>query len=203
MQQTGSFNETAVVDRTRNGDSSAFVELVGRHEAGLYRMVRLFVQSQEEAEEVLQATFIEAYENVGKSCGNCAVRPWLVGVAVRLVLAGQPAHNDSRAVALDAPVEFEETAAPREALAWEDIPDSFCALPQNREALTRALESLHPALRAVFVLRDIEGISTEESAALLRLPAQAVRLRLRQARMELRDRLSAYFTRAAAHESQR
>ncbi len=170
LEQTGGFDETAVVKRARNGDFRAFTELVERYEASIFRLTRHFTRSQSEAEEALQKTFLEAWEKLGALRGDSGFRPWLIRIAVRQALTRPRAHRDGRTAWPDEPVEV------------EGEPD-------------RALESLHPDLRAVFVLRDVEGIRTEDTAAMLRLTVQAVRGRLLRARMQMQERLSPYFKR--------
>jgi RNA polymerase sigma-70 factor (ECF subfamily) len=184
LEQTDGFDETAVVDRARNGDFRAFAELVERYEAGILRLTRHLTQSQEEAEEVLQGTFLEAYEALGELRGNSEFRPWLIRIAVRQALTIPRAQEKDRAVSVGDPIDV-----------WQDVPESAGSLKENREILDRALESLRPVLRAVFVLRDVEGIRTDDTAAMLHLPVQAVRHRLLRARMQLRERLRPYFER--------
>jgi len=179
LEQTGGFDETAVVDRARHGDFRAFTELVERYAATVLRLTRHFTGSQGEAEEVLQGTFLKAYEELSELRSNCEFRPWLIRIAVRQALTRPGAPRKDRAAWLDEPGEVEgETAT-------QALPD-------------RALESLHPDLRAVFVLRDMEGIRTEDTAAMLQLTVQAVRRRLLWARMQLRERLSPYLMRESS-----
>jgi RNA polymerase sigma-70 factor (ECF subfamily) len=147
---------------------------------------------------VLQGTFIEAYEDLGELRGDFEFRPWLIRIAVRQALMRPRAQNKDRTVSLDEPFDVEEETVPREAMIWEDIPESICSLKKNREILDRALESLRPVLRAAFALRDMEGICTEDTAAMLHLPVRAVRHRLLRARMQLRERLSPYFKRKSS-----
>jgi RNA polymerase sigma-70 factor (ECF subfamily) len=195
FEQTGGVDETAVVDRARNGDFRAFTELVERYEASILRLTRHFTRSQWDAEEALQGTFLEAYENLGELRGSSEFRPWLIRIAVRQALMRPRAQNKDRAVSLDELFDVEEETVTRETVIWKDIPESICSLEENREIPDRALESLRPVLRAVFILRDMEGIRTEDTAAMLHLPVQAVRRRLLRARMQLRERLSPYFKR--------
>lgn len=170
MEQTCGFDETVVVDRARQGDFCAFAELVERYEASVFRLARHFTRSQGDAEEVLQRAFLEAYEGLGELPGEAEFHPWLIRIVVSQALMRPRPRKKDRAVSPDTPFEV-----------------------KNREILDRALESLRPVLRAVFVLRDMEGIRTEDTAAMLRLPVPVVRRRLLRARMQLRVRLSPYF----------
>ena len=175
LEQTGGFDETAVVNRARNGDFPAFTELVERYEASVFQLTRHFTRSQEDAEEILQGTFLEAHGALGELRGDSEFRPWLIRIAVRQALMRLRARRKDRDVGPDGP-----------------------PLERNREVPDRALESLHPVLRAVFVLRDMEGIRTEDTAAMVRLPVHAVRRRLLRARMQLRERLSPYLKRESS-----
>ena len=198
LEQTGGFDETAVVDRARNGDFRAFAELVERYEASIFRLTRHFTRSQGDAEEVLQGTFLEAYENLGELQDGSEFRPWLICIAVRQALMRSDERTKDMAVSLDEPFEVEEETATGEAVIWEDISESVCSPEKNREIPDRALENLRPVLRAVFALRDMEGIRTEDTAAMLDMPVQAVRRRLLRARMQLRESLSPYFKRKSS-----
>ena len=149
LGQTDGFDETAVVDRARNGDFRAFSELVERNGASVFQLTRHLTRNQEDAEEVLQGTFLEAYENLGELRGNSGFRPWLVRIAVRRALMRPGARRKGPGCLAGRAFEAEEKAATREA----------------RDSRTAHLESLRPVLRAVFLLRDMEGIRTEDTAA--------------------------------------
>ena len=93
LEQTGGFDETAVVNRARNGDFRAFTELVERYEASIFRLTRHFTRSQSEAEEALQETFLEAWEDLGELRGDSGFRPWLIRIAVRQARMRLRAHR--------------------------------------------------------------------------------------------------------------
>jgi RNA polymerase sigma-70 factor (ECF subfamily) len=170
MEQTRGFDETVVVDRARHGDFRAFAELVERYEAGVFRLARHLTRSQGDAEEVLQRTFLEAYEGLGELPGGSEFHPWLIRIVVSQALMRPRPRKEDRAVSPDKPFEVKNGK----------IPD-------------RALGSLRPVLRAVFVLRDMEGMCVEDTAAMLHMPARAVQRRLLRARLQLRERLIPYF----------
>ncbi len=101
-------------------------------------------------------------------------------------------------VSLDEDVKTEDDSLPREVADWSPNPEQMYNQAELREILTRTIQGLPPGFRTVFVLRDVEGLSTEETASALELSIPAVKSRLLRARLQLRERLSRYFQKRAA-----
>lgn len=187
--------EQALVDRAREGDTQAFTRLVEMYERKIYRLARHITQNDEDAEDVLQESFLKAYSNLSKFEGQSKFYTWLVRIAVNEALMKLRKRKSDRTVSLDEPHETDEDSVPREIAVWEDDPERKYSREELREILERAVDSLKPGFRTVFVLRDIEELSTEETAEALGISVPAVKSRLLRARLQLRERLTRLFRR--------
>jgi len=187
--------EQALVDRARNGDAAAFTELVERYERKIYRLAKHITQHDEDAEDVLQESFMKAYSNLDSFQGQSKFYTWLVRIAVNEALMKLRKRKSDRTVSMDEPHETEEDTVTREIAVWEDDPEKKYSREELREILARAVDSLKPGFRTVFVLRDIEELSTEETAEALGISVPAVKSRLLRARLQLRERLTRLFRR--------
>jgi RNA polymerase sigma-70 factor (ECF subfamily) len=118
---------------------------------------------------------------------------WLVRIAVNEALMRLRRRRPERMVSLDEEVRTEDATMPREVADWSPNPEQLYSQAQMREILQRTIQGLPPGFRTVFVLRDVEGLSTEETAEALELSVPAVKSRLLRARLQLRDRLNKYF----------
>jgi RNA polymerase sigma-70 factor, ECF subfamily len=187
-------NEAVLVRSAQAGCNESFDVLVTRHEQRIYRLNYAITKNAEDAEDVLQETFLKAYANVGNFRGDSRFYTWLVRIAINEALMKLRRHHASAWVSLEEPVENDEgTSTSREIEDWRENPEESYSRTELRAILSKALEDLRTPLRVVFVLRDIEGFSTEETARLLGLSITAVKTRLRRARLGLRKRLSVWF----------
>ncbi len=193
--QTDGFDEAAVVARAQTGGEEAFTELVNRYEGNIYRLARHITQNPEDAEDVLQETFLKAYEHLADFQGNSKFYTWLVRIAVNQALMKLRKRKSDASVSLDDPYDTGEENLVREIAVWEPNPEQTYSQEEIRSILERAVDSLPPTFRAVFALRDIEELSTEETAAILNLSVPAVKSRLLRARLRLREKLTRYFKR--------
>jgi RNA polymerase sigma-70 factor (ECF subfamily) len=191
----GVFDEAAVVARAQAGDVRAFSELVIRYERNILRLAQHITQNREDAEDVLQDTFLKAYEHLGQFQGNSKFYTWLVRIAVNESLMKLRRRKADKTVSIDAPVETGEEPMAREIAVWEDNPEQRYSREELRAILDRAVESLALPYRTVFALRDIDELSTEETAEALGLSIPAVKSRLLRARLQLRDKLTRFFRR--------
>ncbi len=193
--QTSEFDEAGLVAQAQQGGVEAFTELVTRYEGNIYRLARHITQSPEDAEDVLQETFLKAYEHLVDFQGNSKFYTWLVRIAVNQSLMKLRKRKSDASVSLDDPYDTGEENLTREIAVWEPNPEQTYSREEIRAILEKAVESLPPTFRAVFALRDIEELSTEETAALLNLSIPAVKSRLLRARLRLREKLTRYFRR--------
>ena len=190
----GEFDEAPLVAKARAGDAGAFTELVTRYDGKIFRLARHITQSQEDAEDILQETFLRAYQHLGDFQGNSKFYTWLVRIAVNQSLMKLRKRRSDRSVSLDETFDTGEDTVTREIAVW-DNPEQNYSREEIREILEKAIESLPPIFRTVFALRDIEELSTEETAVVLNLSVPAVKSRLMRARLRLREKLTHYFKR--------
>jgi RNA polymerase sigma-70 factor (ECF subfamily) len=188
-------DELTLVNRAREGDTGAFNDLVRRYERKIYRLAMNITQNAEDAEDVLQETFLKAYEHLGDFQGNSKFYTWLVRIAVNEALMKLRKRKSDRTVPLDEPVETGEETVVREIAVWDQDPETKYSQEELSGILKEAIESLRPAFRTVFVLRDIEELSTEETAQALGISVPAVKSRLLRARLQLREKLTRFFKR--------
>jgi RNA polymerase sigma-70 factor (ECF subfamily) len=189
------FDEAALVAQAQQGGVEAFTDLVNRYERNIFRLARHITQSQEDAEDVLQETFLKAYEHLVDFQGNSKFYTWLVRIAVNQSLMKLRKRKTDASVSLDEPYDTGEENLTREIAVWDPNPELIYSREEIRSILEKAVESLPATFRAVFALRDIEELSTEETATVLNLSIPAVKSRLLRARLRLREKLTRYFKR--------
>ena len=188
-------DELALVQAAKSGDVSAFEELVRRYDRNVFRIAQHITQNREDAEDVVQDAFLKAYSNLAQFQGQSKFYTWLVRIAVNEALMKLRRRRPERTVSLDEEVKTEEDSLPREVADWSPNPEQLYNQEELRDILSRTIQGLPPTFRTVFVLRDVEGLSTEETAEALDLSVPAVKSRLLRARLQLRERLNRYFQR--------
>src|SRR5277367_109381 len=189
------FDEGSLVAKAKAGDAQAFTDLVNRYQNKIYRLAKHITQNDEDAEDVLQEAFLKAYEHLDGFQGNSKFYTWIVRIAVNESLMKLRKRRGDRTVPLDEPLDTGEETVKREIAVWEDNPEQQYSQEEMREILDEAVQSLKPDFRTVFVLRDIEELSTEETAESLGISIPAVKSRLLRARLALREKLTRKFKR--------
>ena len=187
-------DEPALVAAAQSGDIAAFEELVGRYERKIFRLTQNITQNREDAEDAMQESFLKAYEHLGEFQGNSRFYTWLVRIAVNQALMKLRKRRPN-VVSLDEEVDTGEETVPRDVQDWGPSPEDRFEQTELSEILSRAIADLDPPFRVVFQLRDIEELSTEETAEALDLSVPAVKSRLLRARLKLRQKLDRYFRR--------
>jgi RNA polymerase sigma-70 factor (ECF subfamily) len=187
--------ESILVDAARSGDIGAFESLVRRYDRNVFRIAQHITQNREDAEDVVQDAFLKAYQNLGQFQGQSKFYTWLVRIAVNEALMRLRRRRPERMVSIDEDVKTEEDSMPREIADWSPNPEQQYTQAELKDILGKTIQGLPPSFRTVFVLRDVEGLSTEETAAALELSVPAVKSRLLRARLQLRERLNKYFKR--------
>ncbi len=188
-------DELALVRAAKGGDVSAFEQLVKRYDRNVFRIANHITHSREDAEDVVQEAFLKAYSNLEKFQEQSKFYTWLVRIAVNEALMKLRKRRPERFVSLDEDVKTEDDSLPREVADWSPNPEQLYNQEELRDILSRTIQGLPPTFRTVFVLRDVEGLSTEETAEALELSVPAVKSRLLRARLQLRERLNRYFQR--------
>ncbi len=188
-------DEGQLVAQAKAGDVQAFTDLVNRYERKIYRLAKHITQNDEDAEDVLQEAFLKAYEHLDSFKGDSKFYTWIVRIAVNEALMRLRKRRTDRTVPLDEPVDTGEEMVTREIAVWEDNPEQRYSREEMHDILEQAVETLKPDFRTVFVLRDIEELSTEDTAETLGISIPAVKSRLLRARLALREKLTRQFKR--------
>lgn len=188
-------DESLLVDKAKAGDQQAFTDLVARYQRKIYRLAKNITRNDEDAEDVLQEAFLKAYEHLDTFEGHSKFYTWIVRIAVNEALMKLRKRRGDREVSLDEPVGLGEDEVKREIAVWEDNPEQRYSREEMQQILNEAVDSLKEDFRTVFVLRDIEEMSTEETAEALKISIPAVKSRLLRARLALREKLTRKFKR--------
>ena len=188
-------DESILVSAAKNGDVGAFEQLVQRYDRNVFRIAQHITQNREDAEDVVQDAFLKAYQNLGQFQGQSKFYTWLVRIAVNEALMRLRRRRPERMVSLDEDVQTAEDSMPREVADWAPNPEQLYTQAELKDILGKTIQGLPPGFRTVFVLRDVEGLSTEETAEALNLSIPAVKSRLLRARLQLRERLNKFFKR--------
>jgi RNA polymerase sigma-70 factor (ECF subfamily) len=168
-----------LLKRTAAGEREAFDEVVVRHQAAVFRFARAATESPAAAEDVLQETFLAAWRAAGTYQGRSAVRTWLLTIA-----RNQAWHHRDRAGRI--PVDDVPLPELGEAAGWgAQSPEEEAVRSQRRGRLARALAALGPEEREILVLRELEELTGEETAAALGIGLAAMKSRLHRARLRL------------------
>jgi RNA polymerase sigma-70 factor (ECF subfamily) len=170
-------DEPVLVAAAKAGDAAAFEELVNRYERKIFRLTMNITRNHEDAEDAMQDAFMKAYSHLSGFQEDSRFYTWLV----RMRRPNQ--------FSLDEPVEGEDDLMPREIEDWGPSPEQRYAQSELHGILDQAIDQLDPDFRTVFVLRDIEELSTEETAAIVGISVPAVKSRLLRARLKLRQKL--------------
>lgn len=182
-----------LVERAKAGDTAAFEKLVKQYDRQIFRTALHITQNREDAEDITQDVFFKAFQKLEQFQGNSKFSTWLVRIAVNESLMRLRRRKTSRTVSMDQDVETEEGAIPRDFAEWRPNPEQIFSQSELGDILRKTIAGLPPGFRTVFTLRDIENLSTEETADALGLSVPAVKSRLLRARLQLRERLSRYF----------
>jgi RNA polymerase sigma-70 factor (ECF subfamily) len=189
-------NEAQLVAAAKAGDISAFETLVNRYERKIFRLAQNITQSREDAEDAMQEAFLKSFEHLGDFQGNSRFYTWLVRIAVNQALMKLRKRRPNQ-VSLDEQKDTGEDLIPREVEDWGPTPEERFEQTELRRILSTAIAELHPSFRVVFQLRDIDELSTEETAEALGLSVPAVKSRLLRARLKLRQKLDRHFRKEA------
>lgn len=190
--------DVALVERVRGGDVSAYDTLVRKYERQVFRIAQRITQNREDAEDVTQDTFVKGFEKLDQFQGNSKFYTWLVRIAVNESLMRLRKRRTGKMVSIDEDVETEEGSVPRDLADWAPDPEQNYSQAELHKILEKTIKGLPPGFRVVFELRDVQGLSTEETAEALGLSIPAVKSRLLRARLQLRERLTRYFKRKRA-----
>src|SRR5712664_862826 len=185
-------DEHLLVAAAKSGDITAFEELVNRYERKIFRLTMNITRNREDAEDAMQDAFMKAYSHLDKFHEDSRFYTWLVRIAANEALMRLRKRRPNQ-VSLDEPIEGEDDFIPQQIQDWGPSPEQRYAQTEMRDILRSVIEELSPDFRVVFVLRDVEGLSTGETAEAVGITETAVTSRLLRARLKLRQKLDRHF----------
>ncbi len=181
-----------LVHASKNGDVSAFEQLVGRYDRKLLRIAQNITHNREDSQDAVQEAFLKAFQHLDQFREDSQFSTWLIRITMNQSLMKLRKQRAIGEVSLDEDFQADGDMLPLEVADWAPNPEELYKTSELRDILTKTLRELRPILRAVFVLRDIEGLSIVQTAEVLDLSHTAVKARLRRARLQLRG-LNKYF----------
>jgi RNA polymerase sigma-70 factor (ECF subfamily) len=195
-----------LIARLQARDEAAVHELAERYSSRIYQLALRHMKNREDAEEVTQDVLMKVYRKVGAFRGDSALSSWIYRITFNTAmsklrntkLARQAEQERERALAASAAGE-DRPRTPRQAADWSRMPDEELLRTQLRDAVAQAIRELPEIYRAPVVLRDIQGLTTEEASSRLRLKDQTLKSRLHRGRLMLRERLRAFTTGLSLH----
>ncbi|MGW8249830.1 MAG: RNA polymerase sigma factor [Anaerolineales bacterium] len=181
------------LDALRSGDRVEFARLVETYYEMIFRLAAKMVNDAQDAEDILQETFIKAYRHLDGFDGRSSLSTWLYRIATNEALMFLRRHKHEQ-FSIDETLETDEGEyEPVQIVDWCCLPEEELMSSEALAHLDQAISSLPPNLRVVFVLRDIQGLSTREVSEVLNLGESAVKTRLSRARLRLREELTGYY----------
>jgi len=186
-----SLDDDALLRRIRAGDRDAFSDLMRRFNRRLYRVARSVLRDDAEAEDALQDAYLQAYRALPAFRGESALGTWLTRIVVNAALMRQR-KTGRRADVIELGADFgsDDAILPRDRLDGPAQPELAALRAQTRRLIETGIDKLPAAFRTVFVLRAVEELTVEETAATLDIPAATVRTRYFRARAMLREALA-------------
>ncbi len=184
--------EKQLVERAKQGDREALAALVNRYSERIYNLVLRILRRREDAEDVLQETFLTVIEKIHTFDGRSSFFTWIYRIATNAALMRLRKKKVVFQELNDDP-DFQESVESRVFVDWSQDPSVGVYDREVRKKLDNAINKLSDIYRSVFILRDIEGLSIKETSEILNITEENVKIRLRRARQFLRDYLSDYF----------
>ena len=182
--------DQGLVRRACAGERDAFYALVSRYERPLYRSALAITRNPADAEEVVQETFLRAYEHLAQFRGEAKFQTWLTQIALNTARMKLRKNHGGLWESLDEPRETEDGMLPRDVVEWRENPEQRLGREEMESLLHHALNGLPPGYREVVALRDIQMLSTQQTAEILGMSVANVKTRLLRARLQLRERLA-------------
>ncbi|MCM8762264.1 MAG: sigma-70 family RNA polymerase sigma factor [Candidatus Omnitrophica bacterium] len=189
---TNTDGEAVLVERAKNGDMKAFEDLIKITSGRIYNLGLRMLHNKEDAADIMQETYIAAYENLPKFKGTSSFSTWLYRIATNFALM-KMRKEKGRKVSEERLKDISKNLYNTAINDWTDSPVDHLKKQELKTALDKAIESLPPKYRSVFVLHDIEGLPIAEVADILSISKAAVKTRSHRSRLYLREKLSEYF----------
>jgi len=193
-------DEASLVAQLRAGDQAAFEQVVRSYGGRLLAVARRIVGSEEDARDVVQDAFMNAFKSLDRFEGNAKLSTWLHRIVVNAALMRLRTRKRKPEQSIESmlPSFLDDGHHEERFQSWDEPIDKIMERAENRELVRKQIDALPEGYRTVLVLRDIEGLDTEETANVLGLSVNATKIRLHRARQALRSLLAPHFRSAAS-----
>ena len=182
--------EQRLIQRIRNGEHEAFYVLIRPYEKRVYAAALALLRNEADAEDCAQEAMLKAFKNIRQFRFEAKFSTWLIQIAVNEARMRRRKQRTDLMEPIEKDQGEEGIYAPREFADWREIPSEILERKEVREKLAEALSSIGQIYREVFVLRDMEHLSIDETAKALGISTASVKTRLMRARLMLRDLLA-------------
>lgn len=198
-----STNQDLSIEALRNGDRAEFARLVDAYSTPIYRLGMKMLGNPQDAEDILQNTFLNALMHIKTFEGRSSLSTWLYRIAANealMLIRRRKPDVDLDDLHAD---EADSLTMPATFVDWSQLPEQELLSGEGKRVMEAAVKKLPENLRVVFILRDVENLSIKETAEILNLTEVNVKARLLRARMALREQMSSYYAeRTMRKESQ-
>jgi RNA polymerase sigma-70 factor (ECF subfamily) len=201
MRQAGV--ERELIGRMQAGDPAAVTELASTYGPRIHQLAFRYMKNWEDAEEVTQDVLLKVYRKIDAFRGDAALSSWIYRITFNTAMSRLRTGRQARAAEqprMDNVLSDATTRPSNEAADWSSLADDQIMRREMREKLLTALTRLPEVYRVPVVLRDIQGLSTEEASAVLRVKTQTLKSRLHRGRLILREYLSDFAGGLGLHE---
>jgi len=186
--------ERQLIGRMQSGDAAAMAELAATYGPRIHQLALRYVKNWEDAEEVTQDVLMKVHRKIDAFRGDAALSSWIYRITFNTAMSRLRSVRASRMTEVQRPDTFAGDQEERHSLAepadWSSLADDHVMRGQMRERLIGSLTELPTVYRVPVILRDIQGLSTEEASAVLHVKPQTLKSRLHRGRLMLRERLS-------------
>ena len=196
-KQAAAGGDLDLVHASKSGDVGAFEQLVKRYDRKLLRIAQGVTRNKEDSQDAVQETFLKAFQKLAEFREDSKFSTWLIRITVNQSLMKLRKQRTIKEVSLDEDFHGDSDALPLDVPDAGPNPEQLCWAAELRDIFLQILEELRPILRTVFILRDVEGLTIDQTAKVLRVSQAAVKARLWRVRLELRERLNKYLSERA------
>ncbi len=197
LQTTDSDDDAVLVSRAQGGDLAAFEALATRYERRVYSLALRIVRHEQDAEDVTQQTLLSVLEHLAEFRAESSFATWIMRIATHAALKILRKRRGLDTVSLDQttdpPEDSDQVPHPEYIADWRESPERLVVRHETRQLIDESLGRLDEKHRLVFLLRDVEGLSIQETAEALGLSEANVKVRLLRARLQLREILTKVF----------
>ena len=193
-------DERQLVDLARRGNAAAFEQVLDRHQERVLRVAYSILRNPMDTEEVTQDVFLTVFEKIDSFRGDSSFSTWIHRITVNAALMRKRRNHSRKDILLEEvmPIFAENGHIAADVPDWSEQASNPALQSEARTVIQAAVDQLDEKYQAVFLLRDVEGLSSEDTAGILELSIPAVKSRLHRARLFLRRELADYFERQAA-----